>query len=444
MLVGYTHSNWIYTNEVLHNITSYDFTSSYPYVMLTHKFPSTEFKRCYIQSKKQMLNNLAYILKVKFYNIKCKYYNNFISQSKVLSIKNGKYDNGRIISADEIEIVLTDIDFNFIFETYKIEKYEIIESYFSVYDYLPKDFILFILEKYVKKTQYKNIESKKVEYNLEKANFNSLYGMSVTNNIRDLVIFDNETGWYEKKLTNEEILKSLETEKKKGFLSFSYGVWVTAWARYNLLSNVVKLDDKCCYCDTDSIKLLEGFNIKVITEYNKKVKEKIKKVCNDLDLDINDFSPKDTYGIKHTIGLFDLDGKYEDFITQGAKKYAITRYIENSKIKKDMNVIKKGKEKSLILEITVAGVPKIGAKALHKIEEFKDNFVFDYKYTGKKLLMYNDDMESFMLTDYNGIKYNVTDKYGCTLLPTTYELSKSIDYARLVNDETSKRAIYKE
>lgn len=412
--------------------------------MLTHKFPSTEFKRCYIQSEKQMLNNLAYILKVKFYNIKCKYYNNFISQSKCLQIKKGSYDNGRIISAEELEIVLTDVDFKFILSTYNIEKYEIIESYFSVYDYLPKDFILFILEKYVKKTQYKNIESKKVEYNLEKANFNSLFGMSVTNNIRDLVIFDNDLGWYEKKLTNEEILKSLETEKKKGFLSFSYGVWVTAWARYNLLSNVVKLDDKCCYCDTDSLKLLEGFNIKVITEYNKKVKEKIKKVCNDLALDINDFSPKDTYGFKHTIGLFDLDGKYEDFITQGAKKYAITRYVENSKIKKDMNVIKKGKEKSLILEITVAGVPKIGAKALHKIEEFKDNFVFDYKYTGKKLLMYNDDMENFMLTDYNGIKYNVTDKYGCTLLPTTYELSKSIDYARLVNDETSKRAIYKE
>jgi hypothetical protein len=49
---------------------------------------------------------------------------------------------------------------------------------------------------------------------------------------------------------------------------------------------------------------------------------------------------------------------YEEFITQGAKKYAYTKYVKNDKIKKDANIIKKGKEKSLVLEITVAGVPK--------------------------------------------------------------------------------------
>ena len=34
----------------------------------------------------------------------------------------------------------------------------------------------------------------------------------------------------------------LEKEKKKSFLSFAYGVWVTAYARNNLLRNVLKLD----------------------------------------------------------------------------------------------------------------------------------------------------------------------------------------------------------
>lgn len=273
---GYTHANWIYTDKVLHNVTSYDFTSSYPYVMLTEKYPMSEFKKCNINKKEQMIDDFAYIIRVKFYNIKCKYYNNFISLSKCRNVKNVKIDNGRIISAGEIEITLTDIDFKFLINSYSIEKYEILESYFSVYDYLPKDFLEFILEKYVKKTEYKNIEEKKLEYNLEKSNFNSLYGMSVTNNIRDLVIFDNELGWYEKKLENEEILKSLITEKKKGFSSFSIGVWVTAYARRNLLECVCSLDEKCAYCDTDSLKLLEGFNIDVINSYNKKVKKKLK------------------------------------------------------------------------------------------------------------------------------------------------------------------------
>lgn len=41
---GYTHANWTLADEVIKNVDSYDFTSSYPYVMTTYKFP-----RNYIQ-----------------------------------------------------------------------------------------------------------------------------------------------------------------------------------------------------------------------------------------------------------------------------------------------------------------------------------------------------------------------------------------------------------
>lgn len=440
---GYTHANWIYANEILHNITSYDFTSSYPYVMVTHKFPSKEFKKCNITKREQMLSSFAYILKVRFYNINCKYYNNFISQSKCIRIKNGKYDNGRIIYAEELEIVLTDVDFYFILHTHNCN-YEILECYYSKYDYLPKDFITFILDKYIKKTEYKNIEEKKVEYNLEKAKFNSVYGMAVTNNIKDVVIFDNDIGWEELPLKNEEILESLEKEKKQAFLSFAYGVWVTAWARYNLLTNIIENDKYVCYCDTDSIKLLEGFDKSKIDKYNNKVLEKIKKASEDLEIDIEKFSPKDKKGKKHIIGLFDFDGFYESFITQGAKKYAYTKYIDKNKINDNTNVLKIENDKALILEITVAGVPKQGAKALKKLEDFRDNFIFDFKYTNKNLLIYNDNMESFKLKDYNGIEQIVNDKYACCLIPTTYELGKSEEYANLLSEESSKRAIFKE
>ena len=440
---GYTHASWIYANEVIKNVTSYDFISSYPYVMVTHKFPSTEFKKCNLKRREQMLTSFAYIVKVRFKNLSCKYYNNFISQSKCLRVRGGSYDNGRIIKAEELEIVLTDIDFYFILATYNCE-YEILESYFSKYDYLPKDYINFILDKYVAKTKYKGIEEKKLEYNLEKAKFNSLYGMTVTNNIKDIVVFDNDLGWSEIPLKNEEIIDSLEKEKKQGFLSFAYGVWVTAWARYNLLTNVIKQDTYCIYCDTDSLKLKEGFNKQEIENYNRKVLKKIKTASEELEIPIEKFAPTDSKGKKHIIGLFDFDGFYEEFITQGAKKYAVTRYIENDKINKSSNVIKKGKNKSLILEITVAGVPKIGAKALKNLSEFKDNFVFDFKYTNKNLLMYNDNMEHFKLKDYNGEVLEVTDKYGACLVPTTYVLGKSEEYASLLSDESSKRAVYKE
>lgn len=126
------------------------------------------------------------------------------------------------------------------------------------------------------------------------------------------------------------------------------------------------------------------------------------------------------------LGVFDHDAEYKEFITQGAKKYAYTD------------------KKYGDIHITVAGVPKQGAKALKSLEEFKDNFVFDFKYTNKNLLVYNDEMQPFELTDYKGKKLKVTDKFACSLIPTTYELGKSEEYASLISDESSKRAIFKE
>ena len=355
---GYTHANWIYVDEILKNIESWDFTSSYPYILVSHQFPSTEFQKCMIKDRKQMLTRFAYILVVEFKNIKCKYYNNFISQSKCREIKKGKYDNGRVMEAESLTITLTDVDFYFLLDTYKYDSYEIKESYYSVYDYLPKQFIEFVLEKYVNKTAYKNVEGMEVEYAKEKNKFNALYGMSVTNMIRDEVLYDNELDWTERELENTEIIAKLNEEKKKAFLSFAYGVWVTAYARSNLLKNVIQLDEQVVYCDTDSMKLKEGYDKTVIEKYNKFVIQKLKHASKLLDIPYEKFSPKDSKGERHILGVFDNDGQYDEFITQGAKKYAYTKWINKEKIKEDTNVQEIKGKKAKILEITVAGVPK--------------------------------------------------------------------------------------
>lgn len=365
---GYTHANWIYADRIIKNVISFDFTSSYPFVMLTEKYPATQFKKINVTDIKQLKKCFAYLIHVKFRNIKCKYYNNFISKSKCIKILKGQYDNGRVIGAEELEIILTDVDFYFIMETYEIEAYEFEEVYFSVYSYLPKQFMEFILQKYVNKTKFKNVEGKEVEYALEKAKFNSLYGMSVTNNVNDTVIFDNEAGWQEIELKNDEIIELLEKERKMGFLSFSYGVWVTAWARNNLLRNLIKLDKNVVYADTDSLKITGKFDINIINNYNKDVEEKIKNVSKLLDIDINKYMPEDFKGEKHLLGVFDKDAEYDEFITQGAKKYAFTKWVKNEKIKADDNIIKKGKEKSLVLGITVSGVPKRRCKSIKKFK----------------------------------------------------------------------------
>ena len=426
---GYTHANWIYADEILESVDSWDFTSSYPYVLVSSKYPATEFKKCNLKRREHMIKKFAYLLVVKFKNIKCKYYNNFISASKCREIRGAKYDNGRIIEATELEMTLTDVDFNFILDAYNCE-YEIIESYYSLYKYLPKQFIDFILDKYIKKTEYKDVEGKEVEYNLEKQKFNALYGMSVTNTIKDTVIFDNDAGWQEIPLLNEEIEELLGKEKKKSFLSFAYGVWVTAHARNNLLRNVLKLDKYVVYCDTDSIKVAPGYDKSIINDYNDKVKKKVEFVCSLLGIDFYKYAPKDIKGKEHLLGLFEMDAHYIEFITQGAKKYAVKTYNE--------------KEQKEEIKITVAGVPKKGASGLKDLSDFKDDFVFEYKDTGKLSLFYNDEQSEFLLTDYQGNSEIVKDKFGCCLVPTTYTLGKSLEYAHLLLEDSSRRAIYKE
>lgn len=423
---GYTHANYMYTDEVIPNVDSYDETSAYPYVMVTSKFPMSEFKECHIKTVDDMIEKYAYLLKVTFHNLKCKYYNNFISASKCENIVGALFDNGRIVSAKEVTITLTDIDFRFFLDVYDIESYEINESYYAIYKYLPKKFINFILEKYVNKTKFKNVKGKELDYVKEKNKFNSLYGMTVTNMIRDEVNFDNITGWSESELTDSLIFDKLLEEKEKAFLSFSWGVWVTAYARDNLLRRMILLDPYVVYSDTDSLKCAQGYDAKVFDEYNKSVIKKIKKVSSTLNIPFKNYAPEDSKGVKHLLGIFECEtgaGRqytYDRFITQGAKKYCVE--IDGQ------------------IEITVSGVPKSGNKCLKRIEDFRDDLVFDYKYTNKQTIMYNDNQSPVDIVDYLGVKYKVDDKSGCCLLPTTYKLGKSLDYANLLTDNSTNRA----
>lgn len=438
---GYTHANRLFSCDIIKNVDSYDLTSAYPYAMTVFKYPASEFKKCSLNDYKKLSKRFAYLLVIKVSNIRCKYYNTFISASRCRNIKGGLYDNGRVIKANEIELALTDIDFRLLIEQYNFDNIEIIECFYSTYKYLPIQLINFILEKYSKKTELKNVTGHEMEYARIKGMLNSIYGMTVTNNIRDEVIYNDDTGiWKEIGITNEEIINKLKEEHKKGFLSFSYGVWVTAYVRDIIERTIMKLDEYLIYSDTDSVKLRSGYDRTVIDEYNKLVKKRIEFVSNLLNIDINLYTPKDKNDEEHMLGLFEHEGKkynkytYERFVTCGAKKYA---YEENI-LDEDTNTYKNK------ISITVSGVPKKAKVSLKKLEDFKDDFVFKYEDTNKHILFYNDEQIPFYLTDYKGEKVEVSDKSGICMVPTSYTLGRSLEYAHLISDESSRRAIYKE
>lgn len=81
-----------------------------------------------------------------------------------------------------------------------------------------------------------------------------------------------------------------------------------------------------------------------------------------------------------------------------------------------------------------------GIYQIKSLKEFKDDLVFEFKNTNKNLLIYCENQDIFDLTDYLGNTETVTDISGCSLIPTTYLLSKSLEYADLISDESTKRA----
>ena len=135
-------------------------------------------------------------------------------------------------------------------------------------DYLPKPIIESLLNLYIDKTQLKGVENKEVEYLLSKGMLNSVYGMTVTDIVRDEHNYNNIDGWFEE---TGDTLKQIDkyNKSKNRFLYYAWGVWITAYARFNLWTGILAMGTDYVYSDTDSIKLLNyNDHIEYINKYN--------------------------------------------------------------------------------------------------------------------------------------------------------------------------------
>lgn len=430
---GYTHANALNTDVELENVYSKDIVSSYPSVMLTEEFPS-RFIKCKDTTDNIRKNSkFCHIIKVKLTEVEAKTSITYISTSKCKNVVNSIEDNGRIISADSLEMTITDIDFQIIKDFYTFE-YKITEKWVSVKSKLPKPFRQFIatlfrrkneikyLMKYLEKEgkqdteEYKDLE---FEYNvLVKPDINSLYGMCVTNTIRDEVYVESGQ-WLTKILTVDEAEKKVSELSDKVYKNvnlFSWGIYTTTYARQKLMTAVKEIDEDVVYCDTDSVKFLcESHtleeNEKVFENINKEVFEKLKVVRKELELEDTEILD---------IGTFDSEHTYTTFKTLGAKKYAYT-YEDG------------------ITQCTVSGLPYKGKESIKSLEEFADGRKFTYEECQKKMIGYNDNQDSIILTDYLGNTTEITnERFGVFIMPTTFKLSITPDFMHVIDSYRHK------
>ena len=414
---GYTHANSFYTGEIMHSVHSFDITSSYPTVMIAEKYPVSRFCDCTPKPLDELDSQHCWIVDVEFENIYSVYENNYLSLSKSIDRFHALTDNGRVVSADRIRYILTDVDIEILKKCYKWERCTVNRVQRAEKGYLDKQLIVKILDLYNIKTQYKGLENYKNEYLHAKQGINSVYGMCVTNLITDQVEYSDAGGWGVDKLTADAAQEKLTEifNNRNTFLSQAWGVYVTAYARKNLWSMITQIDTDVIYCDTDSIKYI-GDHDNLFNIYNKDIVNKLEKACKYHGIAADLLRPADSKGIRHPLGVFDREDDYSSFVTLGAKKYAY-------KHKKDDNI-----------EITLSGVKKSGAVALKTLKDFKKGFNFNYVHSGKKILTYNDEQDDLTVTDAAGRTERISCRYGINLMPTEYTIGMSEDYMAYIND----------
>ncbi len=419
---GFTHANVSYVNQIIDNVHSIDFTSSYPTVMIAEKFPMSSPEQITINSLeeyKELRQNKdnGFLMVIQLENVVSKIsFENYLSESKAIIKKNLAVNNGRIFSADLLVLCLTEIDLDLILQVYDFSKIHFLECYQYYMSYLPTAIIKSILELYDKKTTLKGVEGKEVEYLLSKAMLNSIYGMTVTAIVRDEQIYDNNMWSTERGNAEEEIKKY--NESKNRFLFYPWGVYVTAYARRNLWKGILHFQDDYIYSDTDSIKFINLEKHKNwIEAYNKEITDKIK---NALEFSVIEYAtPKTIKGIEKPLGVWDYEGKYIRFKTLGAKRYM---YQTDSGI-----------------HITVAGLSKAqGAQYIasqkNPFEFFSNEMYIPSNHTSKLTHTYIDYEQTYDIMDYKGNVSNITALSGVHLEPTDFTLSQSEQFSRFIDN----------
>lgn len=421
---GFTHANFLKVFHILKDVASYDFTSHYPAVMCRKMFPQRFLERS-VEAVNIDTTQLAFICEIEFTNLEAVSPHSIISSHKCAFIYDtAVIDNGRIRKAEKLTAYITDLDYKLYKKFYKWEKAEVKQIYTSPYAYLPVELVKSVLDLYRIKTELKGVNGKEDEYLHGKELLNSVYGMSVTNPMNDTIIFDGGTVEKWQKLPTE-IETGLEEYLKRFnvFTTYQMGVYITAWARYELLNMVYKVGNDCVYCDTDSMKILNhGKWQKVFEADNDRIIDENKKAIEHYKIDENLFFPKTIDGKIKPLGVWEYEETYDRFKTLGAKRYIY--------------------ENNIGLHATIAGLPKKSAVnyLLKKAkEQNKDAFlVFDNQMhvscqdSGKNMLTYIDKPFEMQVVDYMGNTGVIHEKSYIYMAETEFSMKMSSKFLALL------------
>ena len=420
---GNTHGSRYWVGEIIENVHGNDVSSEYPAQQVLEQYPRHEFKKagsmsCNLKYVNKLIDRReAVLFVVDLYGARLKdKYNAFpyLSGGKAIGkIIDKEDDNGRVLACKYARFAFTDIDWKIVERQYCFDKVDVICIYSAKYGPMYDGIAELNKKLFIEKTKLKGVEGQELYYAKSKEQLNAVYGMTVQQVLNKNLLFETLEGRYIPSELKSEAQLYLEA-KKKAFLVYQCGVWTTAHARAELQKFIDRAGDNAIYCDTDSLMYVGDVDF---SDFNNDYIRRCEQVG---------FGAwaLDSAGNKHYMGVFENEDdktagcKFKRFITQGAKRYAFEK--PNGEI-----------------GITVAGVSKkLGARELSTrggLEAFKPGLIFSD--SGKLEAVYRDESYGkYELQD----GHTVTITSNVTLRPTTYKLSHTDDYVRLLKSTSKK------
>ena len=433
----------------LMQVVSADLDSCYAAVMLTEMFPVNRWSPMptnlyptdeqtlikMLKHKERPYKDKAMLIRVKLRGVESRipdfgflpsWYRYHIAEKGMKKI----HRTSRISKADELEIVLTDVDLLQYVRWYKSKDLQIVSILWTDYGYLPmyiRDVIIMLYAR--KKIAKAEIKAKRaagtatyqdeIRYRKIKTMLARMYGVFVQDPVR--MIYE----WDDDKHIVKGCGQSQPDTAQYSPVLYQWGVWVAAIARKWLLDTCSKIgtkkrqdadgqiggvwDHSIMYCDTDCIRWLDKGDGKqeILIRHNERIRKIMEKVIEPevYDRIRSDFGieiPPDTL-----IGCGEWDIEvYDSYKQLGIKQYA---KIENG-----------------VFECTLAGLPKSQTYfAMYydnqdKMDAFCTNLMIPADYTNLMRTRYVEHPMEADVVDCCGELRHVSSKTSVLLEPTDY------------------------
>lgn len=400
-----------------------DFTSSYPARQMCETMPvGKPIEYGFIENKRELdrlLKKYHCVFMLTLYDVHikkgvtCPY----IPSSKCMGTKNLYKLNGKVTSADELTIAVTELDYKWIKRQYYAKNFKVYNMLCFKKGKMPdwlKDKIMYY---FTNKCNLKHTDP--TLYAKSKNLLNGIYGMTATSIIRpNYKIELHGTDKHKIGEIFEQIAANVDEADESAlnkyynsynsFMPYQFSIYTTAWARDALMTLIESTGDgdgqtfkdpskddltevykNFLYCDTDSV-------FYIITAKNKIRMAEYEKLCIQRAVDNNAFVGKNYLGAPTN------EPALRAFRGLHAKCYAMEEFNKDTR-RYELNVVIAGIPKRAIKWISGNGFvmpyERTNAEELTNIDNLDDGFVFNH--CGGIRCVYNNE-RGISVTEING------------------------------------------